>query len=833
MLGTPKRILHLGYALAMFLVTSVLVGVLVAGLVVPVAGLAGMGSRAAARELESLPEALVTPPQPEGSKILLGDGSVLAYLYDQNRVYVPLSKIAPIMRQAQLAIEDHRFYEHGALDVKATLRAFIRNSSAGGPTQGGSTITQQYVKMVQIEKARQAGDLEGIKAAQETTYARKIQELRYATSLEQKLNKDQILERYLNIAYYGDGAYGVEAAARHYFGISAAKLSLPQAAMLAGLVQNPDAHNPVRDLAAAMQRRDEVLNRMAELAVITPGQATAAKKVRFDRTKVTTVRNGCVGTKYPFLCQYVEQSLEKSPSLGRTVEDRVNMIKRGGLTVQTKIDQRSQRTAQKAINRVIDPRDPVISTMDMIQPGTGLIIAMAQSRPVMGARIRKGETYWNYSVEPSMGGAQGYQAGSTFKAFTAAAALEKGIPLTKKFNAQRTMNYSGRAFESCHGRRHVYGSWKVSNSTGYNGVMDMYKGTQMSVNNYYVQLELATGMCRVTKMAKRLGVKSSSAGRDLVDFYQDKPAFTLGSVEVSPMSMAEAYATFAARGIHCNPIIISKIITRNGKELAAPSADCKRVLSAKVADGMNKLLGTVMSKGTGLRARISDGRDQAGKTGTIDSAEAVWFVGYTPDIAGVAMISIDNQKKPFRKGKKGFRHGGVKGYTLPHSGTYLEGSGGGDAGMKIWKPVMEKYLRHVPKSKFKAPPKVIDQGRSVRLPDVCGMSVRRATKLLERKGFTVTNGYTYSSRPSGTLLGISPCRGIVREFSTIYIVYSAGEDPAIVAARRRAAADRARAQARAQAEAKRAAQKRAAEQKKAAEKKAAQKKAAEQKKGKG
>jgi membrane peptidoglycan carboxypeptidase len=247
--------------------------------------------------------------------------------------------------------------------------------------------------------------------------------------------------------------------------------------------------------------------------------------------------------------------------------------------------------------------------------------------------------------------------------------------------------------------------------------MDMYRAAAFSVNNYFVQLELATGMCQVTKMAKNLGVKVGTQGRDLVGYYQDKPSFTLGSVEVSPLSMAEAYATFAARGIHCNPIIIDTITKQDGSQLAPPSADCKRVIPQDVADGVNKVLAYVMTNGTGAKAATADHRPQAGKTGTISSNEAVWFAGYTPEVAGVAMISIDNQKNPFIKNRQArgghpFRSTGVKHYTVPSTGVYLNGSGSADAGKKIWKPTMDAYLKNVPKTAFVEPPVSITGGRS-------------------------------------------------------------------------------------------------------------------------
>jgi membrane peptidoglycan carboxypeptidase len=789
---TPRRVGGVAYSLVMFVVVSVLSGVLIAGLFVPLAGLAGVSSKAAADELDNLPAELATPVPPTRSKVLMGDGKILAYFYDENRIYVKLDKISPVMRQAQLAIEDHRFYEHGALDLRGTMRALVRNSS-GSETQGGSSISQQYVKMVQVEACQ--GDKQCINEATRSSgaegYQRKIRELRYAIALEKRFTKDQILERYLNIAYYGEGAYGVEAAARHYYSKNAKDLDLSEAAMLAGLVQNPDANNPVDNPGAASDRRDVVLNRMVELRIVTAAQAAAAKNEKFSAKGVKPTRNGCVGTKYPFLCDYVYRTLLTMPSLGKTVKERENNVKRGGLTIQTAIDPKTQDTAEKAVSKVVGPKDPLISTMNMIQPGTGLILAMAQSRPEMGSR--KGETYWNLAVDPAMGGIQGYQAGSTFKAFTAAAALEKGIPLSKKYNAKASMNFGGKSFETCDGREQVYGKWNVKNSTGANGNMNMYRGAEMSVNTYFVQLEMNTGMCRVTKMAKKLGVKLGTPDRDIVDYYQHTPSFTLGSVEVSPLSMAEAYATFAARGIHCSPIIIESVTTRTKKKLEVPDGNCQRVMSKDVADGMNKLLGSVMTKGTGTRARTSDGRPQAGKTGTIDSNEAVWFAGYTPDVAGVAMISIDNTKKPFIKSRAAkasgeFRRQGVKGYRVPSTGVYLEGSGSGDSGMKIWKPTMEKYLADVPRTSFKSPPSRIERGKMVDVPSRFGLGIKAYSKKLEKAGFTVDTNYVYSdSVARGGFVGWSVSSGSkAPQYSTVYKLYSQGRDPEKVAAERAA-----------------------------------------------
>jgi membrane peptidoglycan carboxypeptidase len=327
--------------------------------------------------------------------------------------------------------------------------------------------------------------------------------------------------------------------------------------------------------------------------------------------------------------------------------------------------------------------------------------------------------------------------------------------------------------------------------------MNMTRAAEGSVNTYFIQLELATGMCPVTKMAKKMGIKvGHQIGQpsvDVVKEYQDKPSFTLGVAEVSPLSVAEAYATVASRGIHCDPVIISKINTRGGKTLKPLDANCKRVMDQNVADGVNKILKSVVDRGTGTRAKVFGQGDIAGKTGTINSNEAVWFAGYTPEIAGVAMISIDNTKSPFIKSKKlrpkgdRFRSAGVKNYTVPSTDVSLQGSGSGDAGRLIWKPVMQEYLKKVPNTSFKAPPRKIEVGEQVTVPSLFGLSVSAATRKLEEEGFNVETSYVYSdSEPRRAFLGWSPGPGeTIAKFGTVYLMRSRGQDPAVIEAQRR------------------------------------------------
>ncbi|MGH3445364.1 MAG: transglycosylase domain-containing protein, partial [Nocardioidaceae bacterium] len=305
---------HIGVMLAV----AAVLGVLVAGLVIPFAGVVGLGARTTANEMAKLPANLTAQPLAQRTRIVARDGSTLATIYDQNRVNVPLAKVAPIMRKAIVSIEDYRFYQHGALDLRGTLRAFVTNQTHGAVVQGGSSITQQMVKMTLLNQADTKAER---RAATADTYQRKLNELRYAIAFEQKYSKDWILERYLNIAYFGDGAYGIEAASRHYFSKHASQLNLKEAATLAGLVKNPTGYTPTQHPMAGKERRDVVLARMAQLNVISNAQADRAEHSRLG-LNVTGTRNGCVSSQASFFCDYTLSYLLADKDLGKTEDAR-------------------------------------------------------------------------------------------------------------------------------------------------------------------------------------------------------------------------------------------------------------------------------------------------------------------------------------------------------------------------------------------------------------------------------------------------------------------------------------------------------------------------------
>ena len=758
-----------GKSVAMFLTISVLCGLLLSGLAVPFVALASGLAKAASDSMQYLPAEFETPPQSQKSRILMADGSELATFFSENRTYVALDQISPLMQKAQVAIEDHRFYEHGAIDLQGLGRAVLRTLS--GSTQGASTLTQQYVKQVQIETALIRGDEEAAAAAQAVSIERKIREMRYAMAVEERLSKDEILERYLNIAYYGDGAYGVEAAAHHYWNTTAKDLTLAQSAMLAGIVQNPVAFDPVQNPEKAIERRNQVLKRMAssEVGMITQEEANAAMQEGFDASNVQKTPNGCPVSQFPVLCDYVRRVLlsDQMPSLGSTAKERENRLKRGGLTIKTLIDPKAQQAAEEAVAKTVGPTDPVWGGSVLIQPGTGLITAMAQSRTKLGDG--EGETWLQANASSDFGGVGGFQAGSTFKPFAIATALEQGVPTSTSFESKSRMQFRGHKFKNCQGSFTYLGDYAPKNYDGDHGNINMLEATQKSVNTYFVQLEAKVGICASIDTAQRLGVKLAD-GDDMRKM-AEYPSWVLGVAEVTPLSMAEAYATFANRGVHCNPIILQSVQTQDGTEVEIPSADCKQVISSDVADGVNSVLSTVMTQGTGIPARLPDGRPQAGKTGTTNDTQSVWFAGYTPDMAGVAYIAADVTSSRF-KGKDVKSIDGLRMST----GKVLQGSGGQDAGT-IWKSAMSAALKDIPASSFQEPNKRILEGEKVPVPNVTGMTEEQARQALEAEGFSVGRLEQFSPQPAGTYLGKVFPSSRAAKYSTVQLVYSKGPMP--------------------------------------------------------
>lgn len=667
-------------SLVQLLGASMLTGVIVAAIALPGVGGAGVSARNAAQDFENLPGDLKTPPLPERSVIYASDGKTkLATFYYQNRVSVPLKKIAPVMQRAIVAIEDSRFYKHGGLDFKGTARALVNDTSGdSGGRQGGSTLTQQYVKNVLVTSATTKKEQQ---EAQAPTVGRKIQELRYALTIEKKLSKKEILNRYLNIAYFGDGAYGVEAAARHYFDTSASKLTLKQAATLAGIVRNPYAYAPTLNPKGATQRRDTVLLRMRQLKEISPAEEQTLSKQSLGLHK-TKVANGCQASSAPFFCDYVIKEIQQNPAFGKTPKERTRLLLNGGLKITTTLDSHAQKAAQHAVDHYVPRLDPSrkAAAEAMVQPGTGKIRAMAVDRS-FGADSR-GRTTVNFAADATHGSSHGFQPGSTFKAFTLVAALRKGMGFGTGFHSPAHTTVSG--FTNCAGQS--VGSWDVRNAGDSEaGNFDMRQGTAHSVNTYFAQLEKKAGLCSTVKAAEDLGIHRADGGK-----LQETPAFTLGSNEISPLDLASAYAGLAARGKYCKPIAMTKVVDSTGKEHDVPDAGCKQTVDKGVADATNYLLQYPFKGGTA--AGLSIGRPAAGKTGTTDHSTYAWFAGYTPSLASAVMVGDP---------RGGEQHPML---NVTIGGRYYSQVYGADISGPIWQQSMEGALSGIPARGFVSPP---------------------------------------------------------------------------------------------------------------------------------
>ncbi len=737
----PRRRPHVTFGtvlshLGVIVVVSVVLGVLTAGLVIPVIGTLGYGANATANSMKSLPAELKATPLAQRTRVLDRHGNPIAVFYDENRVNVSLDKVAPIMRRAIIAIEDYRFYEHGALDLKGTLRAFVNNQTSGSGTQGGSSITQQMAKMTQLAQAHTAAER---KAATENTYQRKIQELRHAIAFEQNYSKDWILERYLNLAYFGDGAYGIQAAARHYFSVNASQLNTLQSATLAGLVKNPVGFDPTTYKDRALARRNVVLARMAELGVVRDVAATSMAK-RPLGLKVSQVRNGCLDTKAPFFCDYVRRYLLADPALGKTLTDRAQLINSGGLTIKTTVDLDFQKAADDATRLSVNKTDQAIGALAMVQPGTGEVMGISQSRP-MGRDRKNGETFLNYVVDSKYGDAAGFQGGSTFKLFVLAAALEQGLPPTTSFNSPATMSIPSNTFPDCDG---YYGSSEVHdwhNSTD-SGRMNMYTGAQLSVNTFFAQLERKTGLCEPYALARAMGVNLTDPTHERV------PTFTLGVADVSPLEMAGAYATVAARGKFCKTHPVTQILNSDGKVFKNYHPHCEQVIQQSTADRINDILKGVMAPG-GFGQALTLDKPSAGKTGTINSNMAVWFDGYTPTLATSAMVAGANQEGHWVT---------LNGQSV--GGRYIDVAHGSTVAGPMWALAMRAIQDKLPYAAFTPPASTSSGQTQVTIPDVTGMSTRRATEKLAGDGFFVAIGERKSSSErKGAVAETNPSAG--------------------------------------------------------------------------
>ncbi len=709
----------LSRTLAKLALTIVVAGALLAGALFPWVGGSGLVARNSASLLDALPVELTDEAPAGNTQVLAADGSVITYLYKHNRTPVTAEQISPIMKQALVDIEDSRFYDHNGLDVQGTMRALVTNVAAGSVQEGGSTLTQQLVKQTLLQTAATP---EEEAAAVEESVGRKIREARLAMALEETYSKDEILTRYLNIVYFGNGAYGIQAAAQKYFSVNAADLTLPQAAMLAGLVQSPTNDDPLANPENAVVRRDQVLLRMHSLGHISDQELAELQGQPVAVAEGQSPPNGCIdATLGGFFCAYALQYLS---GLGLDQND----INQGGLTIQTTLRPDMQAAGDQAVLNTLPMGDPLAGMYTALEPGTGNLLAMSVNRR-FGCAEPECE-----SVILNARASQG--AGSTYKVFVAAAALAEG------FSANHTITtsdpYTSRVYKKNGGTRGE--PYTVGNAGNFPATLDMRSALVRSSNTYFLALEDALGSVeKPVRMAQAMGLHSLDARADEI-IEGNLGSFTLGPEATSPLDLASAYNTLAANGTRCEPKPVTQVLGRDGAPVTKDDGtpligdNCApEAIPPGVATTLNQILiGDVSSpEGTGTRAAVP-GHQIAGKTGTSQNNWSAAFVGYTPQYTASVMVLNPKENQNI-------------------------GGFGGNKPATIWHDAMAPILSAQAPVPFPPADPTVSNGRTQAVPS-CS-SVSQCEDALAAAGFRTTTAEADSAEPEGTFLGTNPGEG--------------------------------------------------------------------------
>lgn len=739
--------------LAAFTAGSMVSGLLAAGMVAPVVGGVGIVAREAVGTFEALPRELTTPVLAQQTRILASDGAELATLYEENRTVVPLSQIAPIMQKAQVAVEDDRFYEHGGVDTRGLLRAVV--ATLRGDKQGGSTITQQYVRKSLVTNALREGDTERAQAAEERRglagIVRKMQEAKYAIELEKRLSKDQILEGYLNLVYYGAQSYGVEAAAMRYFGVRAKDLSLGQAATIAGLAQRPGVTDPIHNYDAALTRRNEVLDRMAQVGTITAAQATAEKATPIA-LDTQPLKASCESAVDKWVCLYVRSWLtQEVPSLGADEADRQATLMRGGLTIKTSFDVNLLRDSREALLARVPSRQEkdVGAATAVVEPGTGRVLAIAQSSSSATDVI--------WSVDSKYGQSGGFHIGSTAKTYAVVEALKQGRNRwSGVYAASSGATYFPSQFRASECGIQS-GPWTVRNVEGtMGGAMSLQNATMWSVNTAFADLATKIGICGTKHTMKEMGLHQS----DGEDYGTGPASIVLGSDNASPLTMAASYATLAAGGRYCAPRPVDSITTYDGQQLAVPDNNCRDTdISPRVAYDASQILRTV----PGWSGVPIGDRQVAAKSGTSDESVHTWFIGYTPQRSAAVWVGRPN----YWRSMEGVNIGGI--YYGQLYGATLAGP--------LWRQIIQDASRGVSAEPFRIVNRGSNDPGNVVVPDLRGVSRQEATASLQSMNLRVEIGERVSEEGMNwdAVVRTDPAAGAeVAEGETITLVLASG-----------------------------------------------------------
>lgn len=586
---------------------------------------------------------------PQKSTMYARDGStVIATFYNQNRIVVPLKKISKTMQQAVVAREDRRFWTHAGVDVQGVMRAFVQTYLVKGSQQGGSSLTQQYVKNVLLMQAIEDDDPIAQYHATEDTVARKIREMLISVQMEKKYSKAEILQGYLNIAQFGNNLYGVETAAQRYFSVSAADLNVVQSATIAAITKNPSQYDPLveENQKESENQRNIVLKLMLQEGYITQDQYTEAVNTPLkDTLKAQDVNVGCQDTgDYAYFCDFVVHRIQNSEEFGKTRAERNKLLQEGGLKIVTTLDVEANSTMMETARNTIPPDDPsgMEIAMAAVKPGTGEVLSFGLNRyydATPAAANDPTRTSQNYAVDLADGGGSGWTIGSSWKPINLIAWMEAGHSIND--NLQTSTSYPTTDF-ACSNYSGGADSWNVSNAMGAGTVNpeSPFLGLVRSHNTTQASMGAILKLCKVADTATELGYHDAATGETIDKTQVYTPSMMIGSVNVSPLTMASIFAVYASNGVQCNPIAISKVTDKDGNDLKVPSANCHQAVDKDIIQTLAYTLnqGTVRPDGAGWSFRLADGRKSFGKTGTSEDL-AVSGGSFIPNqIAAFAVV---------------------------------------------------------------------------------------------------------------------------------------------------------------------------------------------------
>lgn len=736
---------------------NVVVGLVGLVLLTPLLVVSGVGGSIGVALFESLPK-YMEPVNANQASTLYGvddEGNPVKIndFYEDNRISVAFEDISDNFKNAVISTEDPRFYSHSGVDFISLVRAAVNSAVQGGGGPGASTITMQYVRNSLVEAAMIKGDKKAADEARDPNVARKLREIRLALAVEQSYTKKEIFAGYANLSFFGNQIYGVEAASEYYFGKKASELNIEEGALLAGMLQSPNVYKPdvEENLPAAKNRRDFVIQNMADTGFITQDEANRAKETPIT-VNITKLNQGCEANQATaFFCDYVVWSIRNSPEFGATLEDRQNLLRRGGLEIYSTMNISLQNKTDEVIKKRIPVKDSngLGAASVSVEVGTGRVLAMSQNRIYDQTQSgERGHTSVNYSADKNYGGSSGFATGSTYKVFTMATWLQAGKRLGDKVDG-RIKEWLPNELPSRCGA--WAGTYKPKNSADKEPTNPtVATAMSQSINTAFMSMASQLDLCDIRDTALAFGVHRAD-GREL----EYIPSSVLGVNEIAPITMAIAEAALANNGVVCSPIAIDRVVIRaTGKEMNVPKSTCTQATSPEVAAGVLHSMRGVIRGGTAGLSNTGDGVDIAGKTGTTDHSVQTWMTGFSSKVSTAVWVGNVNGNVRLNR----VSTGGKSAYTARHD---------------VWRTVM-KLANKIYKPGPMAPvPSIYSGATSSTVPDVATMDPTSASSQIQLADlhFAVMPDQVLSDKPAGTVAYTVPAAGSRVTRGTIIKVY--------------------------------------------------------------